>query len=96
MGILITDPGLEVRYRIISGDKRKIFRPVPRNIGNFCFLVLKTRTNANNKLNRELDPLHELVIEATVKGHSELVAQTNVNVEVEDRNVCTSFGRSDY
>ncbi|GAU98557.1 hypothetical protein RvY_09686-2 [Ramazzottius varieornatus] len=86
MGILITDPGLEVRYRIISGDKRKIFRPVPRNIGNFCFLVLKTRINANNKLNRELDPLHELVIEATVKGHSELVAQTNVNVEVEDRN----------
>ena len=86
MGVPLLEPAYEVRYRILRGDQRKIFRPMPRPLGDFCFLSLRTRPNAGNKLNRELDRVHELEVEASVKGHPELLATATVVVEVLDRN----------
>lgn len=86
MGIPIPDSTVEVRYRVVSGDKRKIFRLIPRNVGDFCFCVLRPRSSSSNRLNRESENNYELTIEATVKGHPELIAVSSVNVTVLDRN----------
>ncbi|OWA49788.1 Fat-like cadherin-related tumor suppressor-like protein [Hypsibius exemplaris] len=86
LGVPVSDPASEVRYRILSGDHRKIFRPTPRLVGDFAFLNLRTKTNAGNRLNRELDSSYDLVVEATVKGHQELIATATVHVDVLDRN----------
>ncbi|XP_055333667.1 fat-like cadherin-related tumor suppressor homolog [Paramacrobiotus metropolitanus] len=86
MGIPISDPNVEIRYRVISGDKRKIFRALPVRIGDFRFCVLRPRSSTGSRLNRELDRYYELTIEGTAKGFPGLAALTSVNVTVLDKN----------
>lgn len=37
-------PQPDIRYRIIAGDKNKLFRAESRLVGDFSFLLLRTRT----------------------------------------------------
>lgn len=89
MGIYIT-PDLDVKYRIMGGDKDKIFKAEERIVGDFAFLAIRTRTG-NVVLNREKDDHYKLEVRATAtkrEGKSKVVyeADTIVYVRVQDTN----------
>lgn len=62
LGINVT-PDLDVKYRIVSGDKDKIFKAEERIVGDFAFLAIRTRTG-NVVLNREKIDEYRLEIKA--------------------------------
>lgn len=55
---------LDIKYRIIGGDKDKIFKAEERTVGDFTFLTIRTRTG-NVILNREKVDVYHLKIRAT-------------------------------
>lgn len=63
LGIAIT-PDMDVKYRITSGDKEKLFKAEERIVGYFAFLAIRTRTG-NVVLNREKIDEYRLEIRAT-------------------------------
>lgn len=65
MGIFKVDEDVEVRYRIVSGDKDKFFKAEERLVGDFWFLLLRTRTGNIDVLNRERKDKYTLEIKAT-------------------------------
>ncbi|KNC25725.1 putative Fat-like cadherin-related tumor suppressor [Lucilia cuprina] len=54
-----------VNFRIVSGDKDKLFKTEERIIGNFAFLAIRTRTS-NVVLNREKNEEYVLNIKAFI------------------------------
>lgn len=89
MGIYITQD-LDVKYRIVGGDKDKIFKAEERIVGDFAFLAIRTRTN-NVVLNREKDDHYKLEIRATAskrQGKNKVMYEedTIVHVKVADSN----------
>lgn len=89
MGIVVT-PDLDVKYKIISGDKDKFFKAEERIVGDFAFLAIRTRTN-NVVLNREKGDSYKLEIRATGtrrEGKNKIVleADTILDVKVLDTN----------
>ncbi|KAM7357712.1 FAT atypical cadherin kugelei isoform 3-T4 [Cochliomyia hominivorax] len=54
-----------VNFRIISGDKDKLFKAEERIVGNFVFLAIRTRTS-NVVLNREKNEEYVLNIKALI------------------------------
>ena len=82
----------EIKFRIVSGDKDKFFKAEERVVGDFCFLLLRTRTGNNDVLNRERKDKYVLDIRASAKRHdgrnkvSWLEAQTSVAVTILDTN----------
>lgn len=54
-----------INFRIISGDKDKLFKAEERIIGNFAFLAIRTRTS-NVVLNREKNEEYVLNIKAFI------------------------------
>lgn len=101
MGIYITQELSDVKYRIVGGDKDKIFKAEERVVGDFAFLVLRTRTG-NVVLNREKDDHYKLEVRATGtkrEGKTKLFyeADTVVNVRVQDTNdLSPLFYPTDY
>ena len=78
-----------VRFRIRSGDEEGFFKAEAEVIGDFIFLVLRTRTNNLNVLNRERMPEYTLEVRARVKGVKRSGGRdprTRVHVHVEDMN----------
>lgn len=63
MGIY-TAPDLDIKFRIIGGDKDKLFKAEERVVGDFTFLAIRTRAG-NVVLNREKVDVHHLKIRAT-------------------------------
>lgn len=63
MGIY-TEPDLDIKYRIIGGDKDKLFKVEDRTVGDFTFLAIRTRTG-NIVLNREKIDVYHLKLRAT-------------------------------
>lgn len=63
MGIALSDD-VDVKYRIIGGDKDKLFKAEDRTVGDFTFLTIRTRTG-NVVLNREKTDSYHLKIRAT-------------------------------
>lgn len=63
LGIAIT-PGMDVKYRIASGDKDKLFKAEERIVGDFAFLAIRTRAG-NVVLNREKIDEYRLEVRAT-------------------------------
>lgn len=63
MGIY-TAPDLDIKYRIIGGDKDKLFKAEDRSVGDFTFLAIRTRTG-NIVLNREKIDVYHLKVRAT-------------------------------
>lgn len=57
-------PDIDIKYRIIAGDKDKLFKAEERTVGDFTFLAIRTRTG-NIVLNREKTDLYHLKVRAT-------------------------------
>lgn len=79
-----------VRYRIISGDRDKLFKAEERTVGNFAFLAIRLRTN-NVILNREKTEEYLLKIKAVItcneNGYTlSYEVDGMVHVDVLDRN----------
>lgn len=89
LGIMVTSD-LDVKYRIISGDKEKLFKAEERLVGDFAFLAIRTRTG-NVILNREKIDEYRLEIQASAtkrEGKNKILLEstTSVIVKVLDRN----------
>ncbi|XP_063239987.1 LOW QUALITY PROTEIN: fat-like cadherin-related tumor suppressor homolog [Bacillus rossius redtenbacheri] len=83
------DPGLEVRYKIVSGDKDKFFKAEEKRVGDFCFLAIRTRTGNVDVLNRERKDRYVLEVRASGTrrdGVEKLEADATVVVSVLDVN----------
>ncbi|XP_068148588.1 LOW QUALITY PROTEIN: fat-like cadherin-related tumor suppressor homolog [Drosophila tropicalis] len=83
-------PNCDVKYRIISGDKDKVFKAEEKLVGNYAFLAIRTRTS-NVVLNREKTEEYTLRIRALVnylddKNTTSFEADTTVHIQVLDRN----------
>ncbi|XP_045031201.1 fat-like cadherin-related tumor suppressor homolog isoform X3 [Daphnia magna] len=94
MGIQLPEASTatDIRYRIISGDKNKLFKAESRQVGDFSFLLLRTRTGQVDVLNRERTELHKLRVRAMLRSavdgsDSDLPdAEADVWVYVQDTN----------
>lgn len=87
---IIIDSKYDVKYRIISGDKDKLFKAEERLVGNFAFLTIRTRTS-NVVLNREKTEEYNLKVRAHItysygKNNSIYETETTIHVKVLDRN----------
>jgi len=86
------DTDFEIRYKIIGGDRDKFFKAEERFVGDFCFLLIRTRTGNVDVLNRERRDKYVLEVRATGtrrEGKSKmsvLEADTTVVVKVLDTN----------
>ncbi|XP_055855772.1 fat-like cadherin-related tumor suppressor homolog isoform X2 [Episyrphus balteatus] len=83
-------PNLDVKYRIISGDRDKLFKAEERLVGGFAFLAIKTRTS-NVILNREKTDEYRLGVKAfgtqlEPNGKHLYESETVVLLRVLDRN----------
>jgi protocadherin Fat 1/2/3 len=90
MGITAFDPNLEIRYRIIYGNEQVFFKAEENQVGDFCFLQIRTRTNINDVLNRESQDKFFLTVKAIGRLNSgdmePFETRTQVIVKVSDRN----------
>ncbi|XP_076298680.1 FAT atypical cadherin kugelei isoform X2 [Lasioglossum baleicum] len=96
MGIKLASPdtNLDVRFRIMSGDRDKYFKAEERTVGDFCFLLIRTRTGNVDVLNRERKDRYVLEVRATAtisetgknRPVTVLEADTSVVVTVLDTN----------
>lgn len=89
MGLYVT-PELDVKYKIVSGDKDKFFKAEERLVGDFAFLAIRLRTS-NVVLNREKGDSYRLEVKATAtkregKSRISLEADTIIDVKVLDTN----------
>lgn len=90
MGVRVL-PGIDVKFRIVGGDKEKLFKVDERVIGDFAFLTVRTRTG-NVILNREKVEEYRLAVKAIGTRRDEkntkLVweSEAMINVRVLDRN----------
>lgn len=67
MGIKLAsaDSDVDVKFRIASGDREKFFKAEERTVGDFCFLLIRTRTSNVDVLNRERKDRYVLEVRAT-------------------------------
>ncbi|KYM95679.1 PREDICTED: fat-like cadherin-related tumor suppressor homolog [Cyphomyrmex costatus] len=94
MGIQLAsaDSDVDVKFRIMNGDREKFFKTEERTVGDFCFLLIRTRTSNVDVLNRERKDRYELVVRATWSkrdGRNRanlLEADTTVIVKILDTN----------
>jgi hypothetical protein len=88
MGIYLPKSGgssdFNIRFRIKSGDKDDYFKAESERVGNFVFLLIRTRTNNMDVLNRERKASYELEIRARVrdKDNRRLKAISEVRAKV--------------
>ena len=104
MGISLENSGIEnyenlnIRFRIRSGDTDDFFKAEAEKIGDFVFLLIRTKTNNMDVLNRERQDFYELEIKTRVRdkenrriGKSNAEASTIVRVKVKDVNDLDPF-----
>ncbi|XP_078074079.1 protocadherin Fat 1a isoform X6 [Mustelus asterias] len=85
MGIYITNPSSEFRYKIISGDHENLFKAEDYILGDFCFLRIRTKGGNTAVLNREVRDHYLLNVKAIEKKTS-AETRTKVKVHVLDTN----------
>uniref|UniRef100_A0A2K6NG81 FAT atypical cadherin 1 n=1 Tax=Rhinopithecus roxellana TaxID=61622 RepID=A0A2K6NG81_RHIRO len=85
MGIYITHPSWEVRYKIVSGDSENLFKAEEYILGDFCFLRIRTKGGNTAILNREVKDHYTLIVKA-VEKNTNMEARTKVRVQVLDTN----------
>ncbi|XP_072332549.1 protocadherin Fat 3-like isoform X2 [Scyliorhinus torazame] len=85
MGISLTDPLWDIKYRIISGDEDGFFKAEEVLLGDFCFLRIRTKGGNSAILNREVQKHYLLIVKAAIRGEA-LEAWTKVNIQVLDMN----------
>ena len=82
----------EIKFRIVAGDKEKFFKAEERVVGDFCFLLLRTRTGNVDVLNRERKDHYVLEVRASARRRDGknrqtlLEAQATVTVTILDTN----------
>lgn len=69
--IPVSGPDLDVKFRIVGGDKDKLFKAEDRRVGDFAFLAIRTRTG-NVILNREKIEEYRLDVRATITQKTEV------------------------
>lgn len=85
MGIYITDPVWEIRYKIVSGDNENLFKAEDYMLGDFSFLRIRTKGGSSAILNREVRDHYLLTIKA-VERNTNAEARARVRVKVLDTN----------
>ncbi|XP_036407043.1 protocadherin Fat 1-like isoform X2 [Megalops cyprinoides] len=85
MGIYITDPALDIRYKIVSGDPENLFKAEEYVLGDFCFLRMRTKGGSAAVLNREVQDHYLLTVKALEKN-SGAEARAAVKVHILDTN----------
>ncbi|MGH0162589.1 UNVERIFIED_CONTAM: hypothetical protein FKN15_056633 [Acipenser sinensis] len=85
MGVYITHPSWEIRYKIVSGDNENLFKAEDYTLGDFCFLRIRTKGGSTAILNREVKDHYMLTIKAVEKS-TNAESHTNVKVQVLDAN----------
>lgn len=92
MGIKLAsaDSDVDIKFRIVSGDRDKFFKAEERTIGDFCFLLIRTRTSNVDVLNRERKDRYVLEVRATSNGYDgkngAAIADATVVVTILDTN----------
>jgi len=83
-----SSPALSVTYSIQRGKVGRLFRPESKCVGDFCLLLLRTRSGTHAALNREKTAVYRLMVDATarVRGRPPLSARAEVVVSVVDVN----------
>lgn len=84
MGIFCRDPYLEIRYKIVRGNKEGFFKADEKQIGDFWFLLIRTRTDNFEVLNRERKDFYNLTVRATITDvkNKTTVAETETAIFV--------------
>ncbi|XP_061684885.1 protocadherin Fat 1a isoform X4 [Syngnathoides biaculeatus] len=85
MGIYVTDPTWEIRYKIISGDNENLFKAEDYLLGDFSFLRIRTKGGSTAILNREVRDHYVLTVKASERG-TNMECRTQVTVQVLDTN----------
>ncbi|KAG8453727.1 hypothetical protein GDO86_000378 [Hymenochirus boettgeri] len=85
MGIYHKDPSWDIKYKIISGDNENIFKAEEYNMGDFCFLRIRTKGGNTAILNREVKDNYLLTVKA-VEKNSNAETRTRIRVQVLDTN----------
>ncbi|KAK2498715.1 hypothetical protein MC885_013008, partial [Smutsia gigantea] len=85
MGIYISNPLWELRYKIVSGDNENLFKAEEYILGDFCFLRIRTKGGNTAILNREVKDHYTLIVKA-VEKNTNAEARTKVRVQVLDTN----------
>lgn len=96
MGIYCDDPSYSIKFKIVSGDEENFFKAESEKVGNFVFLMIRTRTSNVNVLNRERVEKYQLTIRAIFRDSdqhrlSDIRATATVNVKVLDTNDLDPF-----
>lgn len=94
MGIKLAsaDSDVDIKFRIVSGDREKFFKTEERTVGDFCFLLIRTRASNVDVLNRERKDRYVLEVRATSSQRDRrnrvvtLEADTTVVVTILDTN----------
>ncbi|XP_028574146.2 protocadherin Fat 2 [Podarcis muralis] len=85
MGIYITDPAWDIRYKIASGDTSGLFKTEEHIVGDFCFLRIRTKSGNTERPNREFKDKYVLIIQALEKTFA-YEAWAKVLIHILDRN----------
>ncbi|TRY88064.1 hypothetical protein DNTS_000043 [Danionella cerebrum] len=85
MGIYITEPNWEIRYKIVSGDNENLFKAEDYQLGDFSFLRIRTKGGSSAILNREVRDHYILTVKALEKN-SNAECRTQVRIQVLDTN----------
>uniref|UniRef100_A0A672YLW5 Protocadherin Fat 1-like n=1 Tax=Sphaeramia orbicularis TaxID=375764 RepID=A0A672YLW5_9TELE len=85
MGIYITDPDWEIRYKIIAGDNENLFKAEDYLLGDFSFLRIRTKGGSTAILNREVKDHYMLTVKASERS-TNFECRTRVKVQVLDTN----------
>ncbi|XP_022539774.2 protocadherin Fat 2 [Astyanax mexicanus] len=88
MGIVISDPFWDIKYRVVAGDDDGLFKAEEVAVGDFSFLRIKTGSGNSLSpvmLNREVRDSYTLTVEATESTY-EYQARTKVSIQVLDTN----------
>ncbi|XP_024085935.1 fat-like cadherin-related tumor suppressor homolog isoform X2 [Cimex lectularius] len=89
MGIeLKGEEPVDVRYKIVGGDRDRFFKAEEKVVGNFAFLMVRIRTGNTDVLNRERKDKYTLRIKATLtkRGVKPVDVETILYVAILDRN----------
>lgn len=92
MGVFVgPDPNIIVKYKISSGDDRKMFKAESRRVGDFFFCLIRTRSSeVGAVLNREYQEFFYLKVRASISSKRDkslrLKSRCDVTVRVEDAN----------
>ncbi|KAJ8383464.1 hypothetical protein AAFF_G00220600 [Aldrovandia affinis] len=85
MGVYISDPAWEIKYKIVSGDNENLFKAEDLVLGDFSFLRIRTKGGSTAILNREVKDHYLLTVKAAERS-TNAEARARIRVQVLDTN----------